>query len=176
MKTVFSSVNALLVAMVFLAGCRANIPTGLSLISQRNPPVFKLSGNSYFLTFKVTGPFPNLHELQNDTGKVDIWDINTSTTSDSHTPIANLPQITYGVTPSEFSQFFPRNDQKPEALEPGKFYRSKAIATHAKSDGRGGWIWEHSEVCFTVIASGVDEVPCIEPGKGGYGPGKSPTK
>jgi hypothetical protein len=145
--------------VVFVAGCAPPRPTGLSMITKSNPPVFKLSGNSYFLTFRVT-PFPSLDELQNDTGKVAIWEINTDTTDEAHTPIEKLPTITYGSVPKGFAQFFPHNEKSPPPLETEKFYRAEAIATHGKSDGRGGWVWEHGKVCFSVSTSTIAEVPC----------------
>lgn len=130
-----------LVVTVLTAGCAAPRPTGLSIIAKSNPPVFKLSGNSYFLTVRVT-PFPSLNELQNDTGKVPIWEINTATTDDAHTPIEKLPTITYGTVPKGFAQFDPRDKKPPPPLETGKFYRADAFATHGKSDGSRGWVWE----------------------------------
>lgn len=148
-----------LAVLLFVAGCGGPRSTGLSIITKSNPPVFKLSGNSYFLTIRVT-PFPSLNEMQNDTGKVAIWEINTATTDDAHTPIERLPTITYGTVPKGFAQFFPYDDKPPPPLEGGKFYRAEATATHGISDGRGGWAWEHSKVCFSVSASTIAEVPC----------------
>jgi hypothetical protein len=148
-----------LAVLLLVAGCAAPRPTGLSIITKSNPPVFKLSGNSYFLTVRVT-PFPSLNELQNDTGKVPIWEINTATTDDAHTPIERLPTISYGTLPKGFAQFSPYDEKPPPPLEAGKFYRAGATATHGKSDGRGGWEWEHSKVCFSVSPSTIAEVPC----------------
>jgi hypothetical protein len=151
--------TSLAVIVVLAAGCGPRRPTGISMITKSNPPVFKLSGNSYFLTIRIT-PFQSLNELQNDTGKVSIWEVNTATTDDAHTPIEKLPTITYGTVPKGFAQFFPYDKVPPPPLEAGKFYRAEATATHTKSDGHGGWEWEHSKVCFSVSASTIAEVPC----------------
>lgn len=165
-------VKALAGASLLLAGCGPTLPTGLELVGKSNPPTFKLSGDAFSLTLKVRGPFPSIKELQADNGLyVSIWEINTSTTSNSRTPIEDLPPITYGVTPRELAQYFPHDNQKPVSLAVGKFYKTEASATHAKSDKRGGWIWERSTVCFTVLDSGIDEVDCFAPGTGGVGPG-----
>jgi hypothetical protein len=153
-------IKLLLIVMIPGAGC-ASRPTGLDLITKGNPPVFKLSGDSYFLTFTVSGPFPSLSELQNDTGKyVSVWEINTKTTADSRTPIEKLPQISYGTLPYGFAQFRPYDKQPAPPLEPRKFYKAEVFATHGKSDGRGGRKWERSASCFLANASGVEEVSC----------------
>jgi hypothetical protein len=159
MRAKFTLNLSVTLIVVLLNGCAPPRATGLSIITKSNPPVFKLSGNSYFLTVRVT-PFPSLDELQNDTGKVAIWEINTATTDEAHTAIEKLPTITYGAVPKGFAQFFPHDEKSPPPLETGKFYRAEATATHGKSDGRGGWAWEHSKVCFSVSASTIAEVPC----------------
>jgi hypothetical protein len=149
----------MLLVVVLGTGCAASRPTGLSIVTKSNPPVFRLSGNSYFLTVRVT-PFASLNELQNDTGKVSIWEINTATTDEAHTPIEKLPTITYGTVPKGFKQFSPYEGKPPPPLETGKFYRAQASATHGKSDGSGGWIWERSKVCFSVGEGTITEVAC----------------
>jgi len=152
----------LLLAVVGLAGCSlGRRPTKVSLVDQKNPPTFKLSGTSYSVTLMVTGPFTSQNELEHDTGAiVSVWEINTGSTPNSHDVLDKLPPVTYGDTPAQFWQFRPDGKKAPPPLEAGKFYKVEVWATHGDPDGHGGRKQEKSQVCFSVTAQGVTEIEC----------------
>jgi hypothetical protein len=119
-----------LILISILIGGMSSCETDMSIkVEGENPPTFKLygSGSLYFLT---VSEIP--HDGQPATAELDLWKIQP----ENSVRIWDLPKITYGKVPLEFTQILPEKGSPPPLVE-GKTYGVGGPASGAN----GGSIW-----------------------------------
>jgi hypothetical protein len=148
--TTFSQrwILSLSVSFLFLfTACERD--TRVTIVDAKNPPTFRLSGNGKLGTIIVDGPFDRVEDLDSPTGKVGrLWEIQRGY---GQLSVGDVPDITYGVLPTGFTQRIP-NSGPPLPLEERKFYGISAPSVDAG----------FRVLCFTVNHGSVMQAPCSE--------------
>ena len=122
---------SLLIVMVL--GCaHCERDTRISLVDDRNPPVFGLHGNgnlNFFWVSEVGAAEPIPEDVRSSDGKNRlIWEIWPSDLPD--TSIGKLPRIAYGKVPDGFNQKIPAQAEAPALIE-GKIYEAGGPSSNA---------------------------------------------
>jgi hypothetical protein len=142
MKTLF-----IIQLFLWLMAVGCEIDTRI-MFSMENPPKITFSGSGGIYRLSITGPYTKedinvLLNSKNVLTKQEAEQLEKAVPGDRRlwildpvnvkTNLPNIPPITYGIVSKEFKQIYPKEDQPPEPLLEGKYYRATAPSYSANS-------------------------------------------